>query len=90
MTASDSKQRSRSAASQTADDDATLVHRNEIKEQHTTHWDLDVLTDEELDQVYARERAQVRRRQRLRRLAIWAGCVGAVTLVVTAILWWVR
>jgi hypothetical protein len=64
--------------------DSTVVHRNEVKEQHTTHWDLDVMTDEQLDRVYARERAQVRRRQFLRHLAAWTGAVAMLLLLMTA------
>ncbi|MEC9407768.1 MAG: hypothetical protein VX549_10885 [Pseudomonadota bacterium] len=69
---------------QAGQEDSTVVHRNEVKEQHTTHWDLDVMTDEQLDRVYARERAQVRRRQLLRHPAAWTGAVVMLLLLMTA------
>lgn len=64
----------------------TVVHRNDVKERHTTHWDIDVMSDDELDAMYRRNR----RKQRLEDLGGWARILGWVTLavwIVLAIVW---
>ncbi|WP_182871174.1 hypothetical protein [Stieleria mannarensis] len=35
-----------------AKDDESKVHAEEVKDQHTTHWDRDYLSKEELDAAY--------------------------------------
>lgn len=51
---------------------------DEIKEQHTTHWDMDMLPRAEMEAIYA----QQKRRRLRRRLVVIAGGLGAVITVV--------
>ena len=53
------------------------VHLDDVKEAHTTHWDMDVMSRDELEALYA-ERRRARTRRRLLRVAGVAGGVLAV------------
>lgn len=48
------------------------IHRDEVKERHTTHWDLDVLPDAEIERLH-REGRRARWRLDWRWLVLAAG-----------------
>lgn len=50
------------------------IHRDEVKERHTTHWDLDVLPDAEIERLH-RQGHRARWRLDWRWLALAAGVV---------------
>lgn len=51
---------------------------DEIKEQHTTHWDMDVMPRAEMEAMYAAHR----RRKHRRRLTVLTGVGGGVIALV--------
>jgi len=53
------------------------VELDDIKEAHTTHWDMDVMPRAELERLYA-EQARKKRRRRFVKIAGVAGAVLAV------------
>jgi hypothetical protein len=50
---------------------------DEIKERHTTHWDMDVMPRAEMEALYAEQK----RRQRRRRLTLLAGVAGGLIAI---------
>lgn len=65
----------------------TVVHRNEVKEAHTSHWDIDTMTDAEIEALYRRNR----RDQRWLDATRWAKGLAVVSVLVwlgLAAAWW--
>lgn len=56
---------------------------DEIKEAHTTHWDMDVMPREQLEAMHARNRRQRRRRK----LMMVAGVGGGSLLATVCAVW---
>lgn len=50
------------------------IHRDEVKERHTTHWDLDVLPDTEIERL-RRQGRRTRRRRDWRWIALATGII---------------
>lgn len=55
----------------------TRVHLDQVKERHTTHWDLDVLPTEEVERLHRKGR-RAHLRHNLQRLLLVLGIVLAV------------
>lgn len=64
-----------------------VVHRDEVKERHTSHWDLDVLRDHELDALYAKPRNAALQRRLWKAAMLAASGLLAVT-VAAGLAWW--
>ncbi|MCK5859709.1 MAG: hypothetical protein KAG72_10220 [Abyssibacter sp.] len=65
----------------------TVVHRDEVKERHTSHWDLDVLPDHELEALYAKPRNAALQRRLWKAVMLAASGLLAVT-VAAGLAWW--
>ena len=65
----------------------TVVHRDEVKERHTSHWDLDVLRDHELEALYAKPRNAALQRRLWTAAMLAASGLLAVT-VAAGLAWW--
>ena len=64
-----------------------VVHRDEVKERHTSHWDLDVLRDHELEALYAKPRNAALQRRLWKAAMLAASGLLAVT-VAAGLAWW--
>lgn len=53
---------------------------DEVKEQHTTHWDMDVMPRAEMEAIYAEQQ----RHRKRRRLTIIAGVAGGLIAIACA------
>lgn len=65
------------AGTQEGSENARRVMRDDIKEQHTSHWDMDVMPRAEMEALYLEQK----RRKRRRRLAMVAGVFGGLVAV---------
>ena len=69
----------------------TRVYRDEVKERHTTHWDVDMLTQAEFD-LYMQNRApwQIAKRRKARRGALKVIAFGLFLCALPTLIFWLR